>query len=134
MRQPDKQQEQQDCADWHIDEKGIVPAQVLGQPAADQWPHHGAKNHSHAEQGHSDWLLVRRQSFSHNSHCGRNEHAAREALTRAADDHCRKVGCNPAQHRKGGERADRDDEEGSQTEQPFQPSAQRNDDDFSNEK
>ena len=60
VRQPDKQQEQQDCADWHIDEKGIVPAQVLGQPAADQWPHHGAKNHSHAEQGHSDWLLVRR--------------------------------------------------------------------------
>ena len=63
---------------------------------ADQWPHHGAKNHSHAEQGHSDWLLVRRQSFSHNSHCGRNEDTAREALARAADDHGSKVGGNPA--------------------------------------
>ena len=77
---------------------------------------------------------MRRQPFGDDGHCRRNEHSAHEALARAADNHGRKVGCNPAQHRKGGERADRDDEEGSQTEKAFQPGAQRNDHDFRNEK
>ena len=109
-----------------------MPAQVLGKPAPHQRAHYRPKNHGHSEERHANRLLRWRQSLCDDGHGGWNKRAAHEPLTGATDDHRRQIGGNAAQHRKGREGRNRDDEQRAKAEQSFQPRAQRDDDDLGN--
>ncbi|PAV74521.1 hypothetical protein WR25_21605 [Diploscapter pachys] len=133
MRQTDEQQHEQHRTDRHVEEEGVMPADVFRQIAADQRPEYGAQNGGDAKQGGADRLLRSRQTGRDDRHRGGDQRAASDALPGAADDHHAERRRQAAHHRKAGEQDRRDQQESAQAQHPFQPGGERNDDDLGDE-
>ena len=114
VRQAEQQQQHQHGTNRHVDEECIMPAEVLGQPAAQQRAHHRTQDDGDSEQGHADWLLPGRQTGGDDSHGGWDQRATHQSLAGPANDHGGEVSGNSAQHRKGGEHHDGDQQQRAQ--------------------
>ena len=85
------EQAEHDRTRHQVDVEDVLPAEILGQVAADRRPDRRREGCGQREQGQADWLLGLGQQRDDDGERHRDQHTAREALDGAKDDHLLQV-------------------------------------------
>ena len=116
VRQEDHDADHVENADRQIDIEDIAPAIILGEPAAEHRPEHGADHDAHAEQRHGKTLPLARVGAEQDGLRERNKRGAERALKYAKQHNLRHRLRHAAQHRSDRESADGNQEKPLETE------------------
>ncbi len=114
----------------HVDVEDVLPAPVLGEPAAERRADRRGEGRGDGEQRHALGSLTLRQLDQRQRESQRDQRAAGEALQRPEDDHAFKVPGEGAEQGRDQKTDRHPDGKPTCREQLHQPGGQRNHDDF----